>query len=124
MVMLKFPPVARGALLAAGSVLALTVAAAALDRAQAQGKLTANYTISVARIPVGKLAWTADIGEDSYMIAGSGEASGIASFLASGKGTLSTRGTVKDGQLSPTEFTSDIPRRREGRAENGARPGH
>jgi len=108
MVMLKFPPVARGALLAAGSVLALTVAAAALDRAQAQGKLTANYTISVARIPVGKLAWTADIGEDSYMIAGSGEASGIASFLASGKGTLSTRGTVKDGQLSPTEFTSDI----------------
>jgi len=98
----------RATLLAAGSTLALTVAGAALDQAQAQGKLTANYTISVARIPVGKITWWTDIGDDSYTSTGSGEASGVVSFLASGKGSLSTRGTVNDGQLSPTEFTSDI----------------
>ena len=102
----KLPSAARATLIAAGAVLALT--GAALGPAQAQGTLTASYTISVARIPVGKLAWTADIGADSYDITGSGEASGIASFLASGKGTLATRGTVTDGRLSPTEFSSDI----------------
>src|SRR5712692_7384940 len=108
MIMCTFSPLARRALLAAGAVLALTVASATFDRAQAQGKLIANYTISVARIPVGKITWSADIGDESYTISGSGEASGVASFLAGGKGSLSTRGTVKDGQLSPTEFTSDI----------------
>ena len=102
----KLPSAARATLIAAGAVLALT--GAAIGPAQAQGTLTAGYTISVARIPVGKLAWSADIGADSYDIAGSGEASGIASFLASGKGTLATRGTVTDGRLSPTEFSSDI----------------
>ena len=108
MPMTMFSPTARAALLVAGPTLALTVAGAAVDRAHAQAKLTANYTISVARIPVGKITWSTDIGDDTYTSAGSGEASGIASFLASGKGALSTRGTVKDGQLSPTEFTSDI----------------
>ena len=102
----KLPSAARATLIAAGAVLALT--GAAIGPAQAQGTLTAGYTISVARIPVGKLAWSADIGADSYDITGSGEASGIASFLASGKGTLATRGTVTDGRLSPTEFISDI----------------
>ena len=102
----KLPSAARAMLIAAGAVAALT--GAAIGQAPAQGRLTAGYTISVARIPVGKLAWSADIGADSYDIAGSGEASGIASFLASGKGTLATRGTVTDGRLSPTEFSSDI----------------
>jgi hypothetical protein len=105
MIMPKLPSAARATLITAGAALALTGTAA--GAAQAQGKLTAGYTISVARIPVGKLAWSADIG-DSYSIAGSGEASGIASFLASGKGTLAARGTVSEGRLSPTEFTSDI----------------
>src|SRR5262245_13567723 len=103
--MSKLPPV-RATLIAAGAVLVL--AGAATGAAQAQGKLAVSYTISVARIPVGKLAWNADIGEDSYGITGNGEASGIASFLASGKGTLATRGTVAEGRLSPTEFSSDI----------------
>jgi Protein of unknown function (DUF3108) len=91
MIMSKLLPAARAAraaLIAAGAALALSGAA------QAQGTLTASYTISVARIPVGKLAWSAEIGEDSYSISGSGEASGIASFLASGKGTLAAHGAV------------------------------
>jgi Protein of unknown function (DUF3108) len=93
---------ARVGLIAGGFALALSSAA------QAQGTLTASYTISVARIPVGKLAWSAEISEDSYSISGSGETRGIASFLASGKGTLATRGTMSDGRLSPTEFSSDV----------------
>ena len=98
----NLPSTALAMLIAAGAALALTGAA------EAQGTLTAGYTISVARIPVGKLAWSVDVGEDSYSIAGSGEASGVASILASGKGTLAARGKVSEGRLSPTEFTSDI----------------
>jgi hypothetical protein len=108
--MAMFSPLARGTILALGSALALTTAGAPLDRAQAQTKLTANYTISIARIPIGKIGWTVDIGEGSYATSGSGEASGLLSILASGKGTAATRGTVRDGSLSPTNFTSDITR--------------
>ena len=103
-------PLARGTILALGSALVLTTAGAALDRAHAQTRLTANYTISIARIPIGKIGWTIDIGDGSYATSGSGEASGLLSILASGKGTAATHGTVRDGALSPTNFTSDITR--------------
>jgi Protein of unknown function (DUF3108) len=108
--MLAFSPVSRHAILALSSALALTVSTAAFDRAQAQTKLTASYTISIARIPIGKIAWSADIGAASYTTSGSGEASGLLSILASGKGTAATQGTVADGSLSPTRFTSDLTR--------------
>jgi uncharacterized protein DUF3108 len=101
-------PVHRRNLLALGIVLAS--AGMPFGPAQAQGKLTANYTITIARIPIGKIAWTVDIGESSYTTTGSGEASGLLSILASGKGTASARGIVEGGKLSPTSFTSDITR--------------
>ena len=99
-------PVVRATILAGISTLAFMLAVPA----QAQSKLTANYTISVARIPVGKAAWTVDIGEDSYTTTGSGEASGVASLAVSGKGTVAARGTITDGRLEATNFTADITR--------------
>jgi Protein of unknown function (DUF3108) len=106
--MLASRPVTRGTILAFGITLA--IASSAPDRAQAQTKLTANYTISIARIPIGRIGWTVDIGENSYATSGSGEASGLLSILASGKGTAATQGSVKDGELLPTSFSSDISR--------------
>jgi hypothetical protein len=76
--------------------------------AQAQGRLDAVYTISMARIPVGKGVWSADIGNEQYSTAASGTASGILSALVSGEGTLVTRGSVKDGRLLPASFTSKL----------------
>jgi hypothetical protein len=108
--MLALASVTRSSILALGAAVALTAAGAAFDGAHAQTKLTANYTISIARIPIGKIGWTADIGEASYATAGSGEASGLLSILASGKGTAATEGTVADGGLSPTRFSSDLTR--------------
>ena len=103
-----FPPLARSAVFALIPVLAL--AGAGLDRAHAQGKLSVVYTISAARIPVGKITWSADIGADSFTTTGSGEAAGLASLAVSGKGTATARGIVKDGRLYTTRFTSDITR--------------
>jgi Protein of unknown function (DUF3108) len=99
-------PVVRGILLAGIPVLSFVVAAPA----QAQGTLTATYTISAARIPIGKVTWSVDIGEDAYTSSGSGEASGIASLAISGKGTASVHGSVKDGALEATSFSADITR--------------
>jgi len=101
-------PVARSTTAALGLLLA--VAAAAVDRAQAETRLSANYTISIARIPIGKIGWTVEISERSYATSGNGEASGLLSILASGKGTAATQGTVENGALSPTSFGSDITR--------------
>jgi hypothetical protein len=106
--MLAFPAFARTAAFALISAFAL--AGAGLDRVHAQGRLSASYTISAARIPVGKVVWSADIGAGSFTTTGSGEAAGLASLAVSGKGSATARGIVKDGRLYPTNFTSDITR--------------
>jgi hypothetical protein len=102
------PSAARTAIHAA--LCALAIAAPAQAQAQNQTKLTAHYTISVARIPVGKIAWSLDIGDGSYATRGTGEASGVASLAVSGKGSVSAQGAVKDGRLDATEFIADITR--------------
>ena len=96
----------RAAVLAGASVFA--VAVAALGPAQAQGRLNASYTISIARIPVGKVTWTADIGEETFTTKGEGEASGLASLAVSGKGTVTASGTVKHGRIDTTTFSADL----------------
>jgi hypothetical protein len=97
-----------GAILAGVSAFAL--AAAAPSAAYADGKLTANYTITVARVPVGKINWTVDVGPETFTTRGQGEASGVASWAVSGKGTVSASGSVDDGRLRTTNFAADITR--------------
>jgi Protein of unknown function (DUF3108) len=99
-------PAIRGAILAGAS--AFAVAGATFGPAQAQGRLNASYTISIARIPVGKVTWTADIGEEAFTTKGEGEASGLASLAVSGKGTVTASGTVKHGRLDTTTFSADL----------------
>jgi hypothetical protein len=89
---------------AAGSLLALLIAAP--DFARAQGKFEASYGISVARIPIGSATATAEFGDADYLITMSGRASGMMRVLASGDGTLRTRGVLTDGRPAPTEFTA------------------
>ena len=96
-------PAVRRMICTAGPVLALLATA---GDASAQGKLDATYTISAARIPIGSITASAEIGDDSYTISMGGRASGVMRILASGEGTFSTRGTRKDGRLIPTDFVS------------------
>ena len=87
-----------------GIAAALGIACA--GSAHAQGKLAVQYTISVARIPIGEINWALDVGADQYTATASGHASGVLRVLASGEGKLETHGLVKDGALAPTEFTA------------------
>jgi len=90
-----------------GSALALLTAALG-DRAHAEGKLDASYTISFARIRVGDISATGVFGESEYVISARGRAGGIMKVLVDGEASFSTRGTVKDGYPVPTTFTSKI----------------
>ena len=98
------PLAARRTILAAGLAFAPVVAAA--GAALAQGKLEASYTISVARIPVGNITFSAGIGAADYTISMTGRASGVLRVLASGEATSFTVGTIRDGRLTPSRYTS------------------
>jgi hypothetical protein len=86
------------------------VAVGVRDVACAQGQLDATYTISMARIPVGKAAWTVVTTADQYGTTATGSASGILSALVSGEGSLAATGSIKDGRLVPASFTSLLVR--------------
>ena len=90
-----------------GSAFALLTAALG-NRAHAEGKLDASYTISFARIRVGDISATGVFGESEYVISARGRAGGIMKVLVDGEASFSTRGTVKDGYPVPTTFTSKI----------------
>ncbi len=85
---------------------AFLASVAMIGLAQAQAKLDASYTISVARIPVGSVTATLTLGADSYAISANGRASAMLRILASGDGILAARGVIKDGKASPLSFSS------------------
>ncbi len=87
------------------------LAALAIDAthvAAAQGRLEAEYTASVAGIPIGRGNWVIEIFEDQFTAAASGGTTGILRFFAGGRGTGASRGTVSGGQPVPTSYASTI----------------
>lgn len=76
--------------------------------APGQGKLEARYGVTMAGITIGQASWTVDIGNGRYASSATGKASGMMSVLVSGEGTVSARGAVKDGKLTPSSFISTI----------------
>ena len=76
--------------------------------AHAAGKLKAEYTLTVARIPVGAATLESDIADEAYISAMTGHASAVLQVFASGKGALNARGALAGGQPKPAAFTFDI----------------
>lgn len=89
-------------------LLAIAMICAAGSDVQAQGKLDARYSASLAGIPIGKGAWVVDITEDQYTAAASGVTSGLLRIFASGQGTSAARGTVTGGQPVPVSYSATI----------------
>ena len=73
----------------------------------ADSRLEAHYTLSVARIPIGALAWSAEIGPASYTTAASGAARGVLRIITTSKGTLRATGLIRDGRPLPETFESE-----------------
>ena len=67
--------------------------------AYAQGKLEAQYGITMTGVPIGHIAWHVDIGDDVYATSANGKASGVLSLLINGEGSIATSGRIVNGKL-------------------------
>src|SRR5215467_11085629 len=86
----------------------IAAAAAPIDPACPQGRVEATYRATLAGIPIGSGTWIIDIGPKQYAGAATGRASGLMRVLASGEGSSTVRGTIKQGRLIPSMFAAAI----------------
>ena len=85
------------------SALALS---AGLSAAQAQGKLEARYTASLAGIPLGTGSWVIDIAPDQYTAVASGRTTGLVKLVSDGSGSGGARGTIAGASMLPSTYAS------------------
>ena len=91
----------------ASLVVAASAALACLSvAAQAQGKLEARYTASLAGIPLGTGIWVIDIAPDQYTAVASGRTTGLVKLISDGSGSGGSRGTVQGASMMPTSYAS------------------
>jgi hypothetical protein len=88
------------------ALLAAAIADARLVRAQ--GKLEAQYTASLAGVPVGSGSWSVDVTDDQFSATATGGTSGLVRVFASGQGSSASHGRMTGGQPVPSTFASSI----------------
>ncbi len=91
------------------------LAAAAADaghraaaQSRPQGRLEAQYAVSIAGIPIGRGSWIIDIAGDQYTAAASGTTTGLIKFFTGAHGTGAAHGTIAAGQPMPTSYGATI----------------
>jgi hypothetical protein len=87
--------------LCAGTWLAL-----APQAASAQGRLDAQYEATLAGIPVGKGAWTIEIGDDTFSASAQGGTAGLLKAFSGGSGSGASLGRVVNGALVASAYTA------------------
>jgi uncharacterized protein DUF3108 len=92
------------------SLIVLFCAGAALATpvvpANAQTKLEARYTASLAGIPLGTGSWVIDLAPDQYTAVASGRTTGLVRLISDGHGSSGARGVISGASLSPTTYAS------------------
>ena len=101
-------PYHRTAINAILAALFHTIMSVSCLSARAQGRLEAQYGITMTGVPIGHIAWHVDIGNNFYETSANGKASGVLSILMKGEGSFATSGRIAHGQMTPTYFTSNI----------------
>jgi uncharacterized protein DUF3108 len=74
--------------------------------ASAQGKLDAQYAATLSGIPVGRGAWTIEVGDDQFSASASGGTSGLLKAISDGSGTGASQGRVVGGALVATNYSA------------------
>jgi len=87
-------------------MVSLSTMAAVPRSGAAQGKLDAQYEATLAGIPVGKGAWTIEIGDDQFQASAAGGTAGLMKTFSSGGGTGASQGRVVNGALVATNYTA------------------
>jgi hypothetical protein len=78
----------------------------AAQPAFAQGRLEAHYEATLAGIPVGKGAWTIEIGDDTFSAAAQGGTAGLLKAFSGGTGSGASQGRIVNGALVPNAYTA------------------
>ena len=81
---------------------------AAPECAQAQGKLDAQYMVTLSGVQIGKGRWLVDIGENRFSAAATGAAAGLLRLFASGDGASSSQGMMVAGMPVSTGFLATV----------------
>jgi uncharacterized protein DUF3108 len=96
---------------AVGAAATFIITAFAIDStsvAAAQGRLEAEYTASLAGIPIGRGNWVIEISEDQFTATASGGTFGIMRAISAGRGNSIAQGTLNGGQLVPMTYAATI----------------
>jgi hypothetical protein len=90
------------------ALLAAMLADACAGLALAQGRVEAQYSVTLGGVPFGKGSWLIDVRDDQFSAVVSGATSGFLLLFTKGQGSSSVRGTVSGGQLISSAYSSSI----------------
>ncbi len=90
------------------SISAAVVAVSAISPACAQGKLDAQYTVTLAGVQIGKGSWAIDIADTQYTAAVSGTTTGLLRAFTGGQGNSVAHGTLQAGRTISSIYSSSI----------------
>jgi len=94
------------------AILVFVTCSAFCNFAHAQSKLEAEYTASVANIPVGEGVWVVSINDKEYTAEATGRVIGLLRWITTGEGSAAVRGTVSHGHLSATSYLANVKSRK------------
>jgi Protein of unknown function (DUF3108) len=95
----------RCAVIGASIAIVLAIEAMTFAGAHAQGRVEAQYTASIAGIPIGTGTLNVAIGQDRFTAAASGRVSGLLRAVVVGDGSAAAHGTINAGRLVPERFS-------------------
>lgn len=75
--------------------------------AQAQSKLEARYSVSLAGIPLGAGTWVVDITGDQYTAVANGRTTGLIKLIADGQGSAGSRGTFQGASVASSGYMAN-----------------
>jgi hypothetical protein len=76
--------------------------------ATAQARLDAQYTATLAGLPIGHGSWVIEIADDQYSAAASGSTTGLLRVFTGARGVGASRGSFNGEQPVPTSYVSTI----------------
>ena len=82
------------------------LSALAPQAASAQGRLDAQYEATLAGIPVGKGAWTIEIGDDTFAASAKGGTAGLLKAFSGGSGSGASAGRIVNGAPVASNYTA------------------
>lgn len=89
-------------------LLAALLGMGAAGPVHAQARLDARYAVTLGGIKLGEGSWAIDVGHDRFSAEASGATSGLARIFSSGRGSGSSRGTIKNDQFVPASYAISI----------------